>query len=148
MQKHVLCLIALCTGFAGCQSSIPEDSAVRSTVSPSRARQAAYKVERLGNGRQAAQVHGNSMFPLMSENAVVVYEPQAYSTLEPGVIVVYERRDGSLFCHMLVEKRGQAWVAQGINNPTTDDELVHRDNYRGVVYASFMSWDDARKANQ
>ena len=149
MQKqHVLCLVLLLIGLNGCLSTMPEGGAVRSTVSPSRTRQAAYKVERLANGRQAAQIYGNSMYPLMSDNAVVVYEPQDYNTLEPGIIVVYQRRDGSLYCHMLVEKRGQAWVAQGINNETSDDELVTRDNYRGVVYASFMNWNDARKANQ
>ncbi|QYY37022.1 S24/S26 family peptidase [Ruficoccus sp. ZRK36] len=114
-----------------------------STVSPSSARAAAYKVERLANGRMAAQGEGISMAPLYGDNTVVVFDPIAFDDLRAGMVVLYEARDGRLICHALSRKIGRTWEVEGINNPDVDPERVTESNLKGVVYATFHSWDAA-----
>ncbi|MDP0497119.1 MAG: hypothetical protein Q7Q73_13025 [Verrucomicrobiota bacterium JB024] len=129
----------------GCvtDSSSTTGQAPSSTVSPSNARAAAYKVERLGNGRMAAQGEGVSMAPLYGDNTVVVFDPIAFDDLKPGMVVLYEARDGRLICHTLSRQIGRTWEVEGLNNPDVDADRVTADNLKGVVYATFHSWDAA-----
>ncbi|MBC2596055.1 S24/S26 family peptidase [Ruficoccus amylovorans] len=150
LMRYGLSICAVCAlTLTGCvtDSGGQANQAPSSTVSPSSARSAAYKVERLGNGRMAAQGSGMSMAPLYGDNTVVVFDPIAFDDLQPGMVVLYEASDGRLLCHALSRKIGQTWEVEGINNPDIDPERVHADNLKGVVYATFHSWEAASTVN-
>jgi hypothetical protein len=82
---------------------------------------------------------GVSMLPVFGENTVLVITKIDYDRLQPGMQVAYMSRGGAQVVHVLMEKEGDGWRVQGLNNETEDHDRVSPSNLIGVVYASFAT---------
>ncbi len=92
-------------------------------------------------GAQAFLGAGESMQPIYASGTAIVVTPADFSDLRPGMSVVYVNRDGRGVAHALVEKSGGGWIAQGVNNPEQDEELVTVRNLVGVITQAYASSD-------
>lgn len=84
-------------------------------------------------------IRGDSMEPVLQEGTVILLRRIEFSELEVGMDVAYSNRRGEQVIHQLVRKRGNGWVAKGINNPREDPDLVTADNLIGVLYGIFYN---------
>lgn len=84
---------------------------------------------------------GTSMAPLYLSGTAIVVREQSFLTLRPGMAVVYRHRRGHYVAHALVEPCRGGWIARGLNNPESDDELVTEQNFVGVIKAAYASAD-------
>jgi hypothetical protein len=96
-------------------------------------------------GAQAYLGAGESMQPIYASGTAIVVTPCAFSDLRPGMSVLYVNRGGRGVAHALVAKSGSGWVAQGVNNPDTDEDLVTERNLVGVVTQAYASSDTAMR---
>ena len=92
-------------------------------------------------GAQAFLGAGESMQPIYASGTAIVVTPCDYSDLRPGMSVVYVNHDGRGVAHALVEKSGSGWIAQGVNNPEQDEDLVTARNLVGVITQAYASSD-------
>ncbi len=92
-------------------------------------------------GAQAFLGAGESMEPIYASGTAIVVTPCDFATLRPGMSVVYVNHDGRGVAHSLVEKLGNGWVAQGVNNPDADADLVTARNLVGVITQAYASTD-------
>lgn len=92
-------------------------------------------------GAQAFLGAGESMQPVYASGTAIVVTPCDYSDLRPGMSVVYVNHDGRGVAHALVEKSGNGWIAQGVNNPDQDTDLVTARNLVGVITQAYASSD-------
>lgn len=132
------CLVALTAMLTGC-SSVPRRAgcAPASAVPLAQALPLAQLAAHAAGG-EVHRVHGVSMLPVLSSEAVAVTEPADYRTLRTGDIVVYRDRAGVLVMHRLYEyTRAGHWLALGDNNSALDPEPVNAANYAGRVWAIF-----------
>jgi hypothetical protein len=98
---------------------------------------AAAKIE----GAQAFLGAGESMEPIYASRTAIVVTPVDFAQLCPGMSVVYVNQDGRGVAHTLVKKTRHGWVAQGVNNPDRDDDLVTSANLVGVISQAYASSD-------
>ena len=94
-------------------------------------------------GAQAFLGAGESMEPIYASGTAIVVTPCDYSNLRPGMSVVYVNHDGRGVAHTLVEKLGNGWIAQGVNNPEQDADLVTARNLVGLITQAYASSDTA-----
>jgi hypothetical protein len=92
-------------------------------------------------GAQAFIGAGESMEPIYASGTAIVVTPCAYSELRAGMSVVYVNHDGRGVAHALVQETSDGWVAQGINNPDQDTDLVTTRNLVGVITQAYASSD-------
>jgi len=92
-------------------------------------------------GAQAFLGAGESMQPVYASGTAIVVTPCNFSQLRPGMSVVYVNHDGRGVAHALVEKTSDGWVAQGVNNPEQDADLVTAQNLVGVIAQAYASSD-------
>lgn len=92
-------------------------------------------------GAQAFLGAGDSMQPVYASGTAIVVTPCDYSDLRPGMSVVYVNHDGRGVAHALVGKSGQGWIAQGVNNPEQDEDLVTTRNLVGVITQAYAASD-------
>jgi len=92
-------------------------------------------------GAQAFLGAGESMQPLYASGTAIVVTPCAFSDLRAGMSVVYVNRGGRGVAHALVAKSGGGWIAQGVNNPDQDKDLVTTRNFVGVITQAYASSD-------
>ena len=92
-------------------------------------------------GAQAFKGAGDSMLPIYSSGTAIVVSPCDFSDLRPGMSVVYVNHDGRGVAHTLIEKTRKGWVAQGVNNADSDEDLVTSVNLVGVVTQAYASAD-------
>ena len=92
-------------------------------------------------GAQAFIGAGESMEPIYASGTAIVVTPCAYSELRAGMSVVYVNRDGRGVAHALVQATCDGWVAQGVNNPDQDSDLVTARNLVGVITQAYASSD-------
>lgn len=80
----------------------------------------------------------HSMRPAFDGNVFALVRPTPFDQLTNQTIVIYRRKDGGHTIHMLVRKKGNRFVAKGLNNLKCDRELVTVDNYLyeliGLIY--------------
>lgn len=124
---------------AGCVTSISNEPDPSSTVERSSVLNVARTIEMQGANRQAGVGGGDSMAPIFGDNTVLVIAPIAFEDLEKDMMVAYRNTQGHRVVHRLAMKRGQVWMAIGINNRDFDPEPVTRANLLGVVYAVLNS---------
>ena len=108
-----------------------------STVDINSARGAAQMIRRGYFGAMIGQGAGESMTPLYGDNSFFVLRAVDFDSLERGTIIAYRNQHGQIIIHQLIRKRGQKWMAQGLNNNFMDNEWVTDDKFIGVVYAVF-----------
>jgi signal peptidase I len=96
-------------------------------------------------GAQAFLGAGESMEPIYASGTAIVVTPCDYTNLQPGMSVVYVNHDGRGVAHTLVEKQGNGWIAQGVNNPEQDADLVTARNLVGVITQAYASSDTAMR---
>lgn len=94
---------------------------------------------RESRGCFAVQGEGSSMEPFYLPGTALVIRAGGYETLQPGTPVVYANRRGISVAHMLVERTSEGWIAAGLNNDSTDSDLVTPDNLVGVITHAFAS---------
>jgi len=102
-----------------------------------------------GEGRRVFRrlsAAGRSMEPLYAARTAIVVREQSFRTLRPGMAVVYRNRANRYVAHLLVEELAGGWVASGLSNPTSDDELVTHANFVGIVQAAFAADDTMLRA--
>lgn len=92
-------------------------------------------------GAQAFRGAGDSMLPIYTSGTAIVVSPCDYADLRPGMSVVYVNHDGRGVAHTLVEKTRKGWVAQGVNDPDQDEDLVTTGNLVGVITQAYASAD-------
>lgn len=92
-------------------------------------------------GAQAFIGAGESMEPVYASGTAIVVTPCAYTELRPGMSVVYVNHDGRGVAHALVQETRDGWVAQGVNNPEQDTDLVTARNLIGVITQAYASAD-------
>ena len=106
------------------------------------------KAARVISSRQGnlliGEITGDSMEPVLSEGSVVVLQQVPYESLERGMDVVYQNRQGEQVVHKLLQKTHRGWMVKGINNPRADPDLVTEGNLIGVVFATFYSFEEAQ----
>lgn len=100
---------------------------------------AAQAEARKHHGSFAVQGEGSSMEPVYLPGTALVIRAGGYETLQPGTPVVYANRRGISVAHMLVQQTAYGWVAVGLNNESSDSELVTADNLVGVITHAFAS---------
>jgi signal peptidase I len=132
------CLAALVLLGTGCASRpVPMLRTPASTMPLADALPVAEAAAR-ATGGVVHRVHGPSMLPVLSADALAVTEPADFATLRAGDIVVYRDRAGVLVVHRLYEYRSRGdWLALGDNNSALDHEPVTPANYAGRVWAIF-----------
>jgi hypothetical protein len=92
-------------------------------------------------GAQAFLGAGESMQPVYASGTAIVVTPCDFSELRPGMSVVYVNHDGRGVAHALVGKARDGWIAQGVNNPEQDTDLVTAGNLVGVITQAYASSD-------
>jgi len=92
-------------------------------------------------GAQAFIGAGESMEPVYASGTAIVVTPCAYTELRPDMSVVYVNHDGRGVAHALVQETCDGWVAQGVNNPEQDTDLVTARNLVGVITQAYASTD-------
>jgi hypothetical protein len=92
-------------------------------------------------GAQAFLGAGESMQPVYASGTAIVVTPCDFSTLRPGMSVVYVNQDGRGVAHALVKLTRKGWVAQGANNAAPDEDLVTARNLVGVITQAYASTD-------
>ncbi|MFI5357448.1 MAG: hypothetical protein ACHQ4G_08950 [Opitutales bacterium] len=92
-------------------------------------------------GAQAFRGAGDSMEPVYASGTAIVVTPCDYTELRPGMSVVYVNHDGRGVAHALVGKTRDGWIAQGVNNPDEDTDLVTARNLVGVITQAYASSD-------
>lgn len=100
---------------------------------------AAEQEARRHRGSFAVKGEGSSMEPVYVAGTALVVKAGGFESLRPGTPVVYSNSRGVAVAHMLVEHSGHGWVAVGLNNDSTDGELVTRDNLVGVITHAFAT---------
>ena len=108
-----------------------------STVEINIATRAAQMIRRGYFGATIGQGAGESMMPLYGDNSLFVIRSADFDSLERGAMIAYRNQHGQIIIHQLIRKRGQKWMAQGLNNKVMDNEWVTIDKFIGVVYAVF-----------
>ena len=88
-------------------------------------------------GAQIVLGLGDSMLPLYKDCTLIVLERRPLDSLKPGMTIVYKSAEGGPVAHALVERTQDGWVAQGLNNPEPDAQLVTDQNYVGVVVRAY-----------
>ena len=83
--------------------------------------------------------------PLYSSRTAIVVREQSYTRLKPGMAVVYRHTEGHYVAHVIVEQLRAGWIAAGLTNAESDDELVTRENLVGVITAAYSSSPNARR---
>lgn len=129
---------------SGCEHTSSKKPSVRehvphSLVGRNEALFAAKELQAADPKRVVGWGKGDSMAPIYSEHTLLVTAPVAYEELEAGMIVAYQNSQGRNVVHVLVRKRGEYWIAQGLNNAFLDEDVVTPENLIGVVYATFQS---------
>lgn len=92
-------------------------------------------------GAQAFIGAGDSMQPIYASGTAIVVTPVDFAQLRPGMSVVYVNAEGRGVAHALVESTREGWVAQGVNNPEPDRDLVTATNLVGVITQAYASTD-------
>jgi hypothetical protein len=92
-------------------------------------------------GAQAFLGAGESMQPVYASGTAIVVTPCDFSTLRPGMSVVYVNQDGRGVAHALVKLTRDGWVAQGANNASPDEDRVTARNLVGVITQAYASAD-------
>ena len=93
------------------------------------------------DGAQAFIGAGDSMEPVYANGTAIVVLPSDYQLLRPGMPVVYVNQDGRGVAHVLVQETREGWIAQGVNNPERDPDLVTARNLVGVITQAYSSSD-------
>jgi hypothetical protein len=96
-------------------------------------------------GAQAFVGAGDSMQPIYASGTAIVVTPCDYAMLRPGLSVVYVNHNGRGVAHALVAKSGDGWIAQGVNNPDADADLVTARNLVGVITQAYASSDTPQR---
>jgi len=92
-------------------------------------------------GAEAFVGAGDSMEPIYASGTAIVVMPCDFSLLRPGMSVVYVNQDGRGVAHALVSETRAGWVAQGVNNPERDPDLVTARNLVGIITQAYASSD-------
>lgn len=92
-------------------------------------------------GAQAFLGAGESMQPVYASGTAIVVTPCDFSELRAGMSVVYVNHDGRGVAHALVGESRDGWIAQGVNNPEQDTDLVTAQNLVGVITQAYASSD-------
>jgi len=103
------------------------------------ARNAALIISRRDGGITVGTIKGSSMEPVLLDGTVIVLKKVDFSELKAGMDVAYTNRKGEQIVHKLVRKKGNGWVAKGINNSYEDPDLVTKKNLIGVLYGIFYN---------
>jgi signal peptidase I len=93
------------------------------------------------DGAEAFRGVGDSMEPIYASGTAIVVMPCDYRQLQPGMSVVYVNQDGRGVAHALVQQTNDGWVAQGVNNPERDRDLVTARNLVGIITQAYASSD-------
>ena len=93
-------------------------------------------------------VRGNSMEPMLADGTVIVIKPVPFSEIDLGMDVAYTNSKGEMVLHRIIRRRGNVWIAKGINNPGVDPDPVTESNLIGVLYAVFYNQGNATSATQ
>jgi hypothetical protein len=92
-------------------------------------------------GAQAFLGAGESMEPIFASRTAIVVTPVDFAQLRPGMSVVYVNQDGRGVAHTLIKKTRSGWMAQGVNNPDRDEDLVTAQNLVGAITQAFAASD-------
>jgi hypothetical protein len=96
----------------------------------------AQKVASTHPGWKVFQAKGQSMEPEFGSFSLLIATNADFSTLRPGMLVVYRDQSGDLVAHRLMAVTTEGWVVKGLNNDKADPGKVTRDNFQGVVFGS------------
>lgn len=142
-SRFLLVLLALSPIFHGCVTVEEVGSSNSEQPLGSTDNQTAYNAARIIGLRDGdvmtGKVRGDSMEPVLQDGTVILLRRIDFSELEVGMDVAYTNRRGEQVVHQLVRRRGNAWVAKGINNPREDPDLVTSENLIGVLYGIFYN---------
>jgi len=83
------------------------------------------------------------MRPCYVPGTVLVVHPTSYFMLRRGMPVVYRNQSGRQVAHVLLEEGQHGWIAQGLNNRDSDDDLVTADNLIGIVTCAYVPREPA-----
>lgn len=86
------------------------------------------------------------MLPMFHSNAWLVMEEVNFTDVEIGDIVIYKSAKGHLVVHQVVAKTNFGYKVKGINNMSTDQELVTATNFTSRVAAILYFNDSENKA--
>ena len=86
---------------------------------------------------EVARVEGESMAPFFGEHSILVYGPEDFSRIQPGMTVVFDDGAGDLVAHRVLQLEKAGLWTRGTNNFRKDPALVTEENFRGVVIAVF-----------
>jgi phage repressor protein C with HTH and peptisase S24 domain len=109
---------------------------VSQSPTPDEAGRLAHQCARRLPGAFVVRGFGDSMMPLYPSGTFLVVRPQAYTTLQRGLTVVFLNRRRSIG-HLLVAKTSDGWRTTGLNNRRPDYMCVNDRNIIGVVVAAF-----------
>lgn len=84
---------------------------------------------------------GKSMAPHYGEGSVLVVDRMPFEQLRPGMMVVFQDRDGDWVGHWLVSRDESGWRTQGANNGSMDPDTLTPERYRGVIFGVLNASD-------
>lgn len=103
-------------------------------VGPNNTAQASYIIDTSPKPvGQPQRAYGNSMAPVLFHGSWYYTVPTPYSSLQVGMIVIYEDPLHNLNVHQLIHRQGDNYIAKGLNNTGPDLYPVTRLNYRAEV---------------
>jgi hypothetical protein len=80
------------------------------------------------------RAHGESMFPFIRNNDLLVIDPGKERMPGIGDVVVYTQSlTGNLIIHRIVRKTGNVWHTQGDNTPDAVEDLLTKNQIQGYV---------------
>jgi hypothetical protein len=94
----------------------------------------AQTVARQHEGWKVYMSHGDSMGVEFNGSSLLIADRADFSSLKPGMLVIYRDASGDLVSHRLISQTAQGWVIKGLNNDKVDPGLVTADNLVGVVF--------------
>jgi len=80
---------------------------------------------------------GSSMLPHYSEESLLLVKEIAFSSIQKGMIIVYEDAQGDWVGHKVIKKNSNTLLTKGSNNKNVDPLPVTIDSIKGVVVGNF-----------
>lgn len=134
-------LLILCLALTGCSTVTPNPALVTWGVADPEAVAQAHATRIYG---MADFILSGSMAPFMVPGDWIVADFQApWAAIKPGSVLLYDanwRDPGlALVCHLAVQKQGDAWVMNGINNASYETGIwaLVEEDYRATVVATY-----------
>jgi len=88
-------------------------------------------------GYKPVKIISDSMEPTIMTNALIIAQQVSFDTLEVNDIIIYERSDGEMITHRIVNFTGGTAVTQGDNLDFPDSAGVTAYNFKYKVVAIF-----------